>query len=1113
MLNETIKLYLLPFKYMARNSQWLLSLFLLFSLALLLATSAFAQLQEIKVNSASAFGNISIVDHHSDVDDNCRGSDQHGSASQNITDFAFELQQKLIFKDYSRFGVSSWWLKTDSVQSACGMILDPTCKGYYKIEGFFRGYEDTVGGTKLFIKPKALDCGYTTELSQETDNPFFLLYNEEAFGHGRFFWDAWQRERYSGKNCKDTKEGRNFSRFCFDSKTEYTSKEGCNGAGCEIARFTNRYELKSIRGESITFNCGGTNVIPEIQQFVMGSSYMLGSVQCLRDGGGTCGNPSYWWLDTTSENWVGQFTHTLNNGCDDKQKCTADSCDAYYGCVHVPIDGCDKDSYSECKDNSCVLVTGSGEDKCRGNQDCGTHSICESNACKIVSGDGASQCADDNDCQGTHTVCQNQACVTIPGPGANECGSNLDCQATHSVCENNSCKIVQGRGTSECATDTDCDDCADNEYLTCESDACVPKTGCGVSSCASNNDCTSHSECKDNACVSVPGSEEDACSADADCAKESHLECAGNACQQVSGPGADRCQGFWDCQRETHYACVSNSCSLVQGPGNDSCQNDWKCRDYYTTCESNDCVLKYGKGENTCGEDKDCCPNGNCEYHSECNKNNLCVQVLGAGQSKCRADVECRPEQQYTKCQSNACVLVDGPGTNQCVLGERCWNDTKRGHMKCNKNNAACEWDPTDGVDECLNDNDCSPDGEHSVCEGNACVTVPGKGRNECSPNSGCVPFHLECENFACVRVPGKGEDQCLNDFPCNVHTECDNEAKQCIAVPGPGINQCSGDSGCDGKHLACNAEKTCVLVDDEGIDQCSTGNPFDCKNEKEAYLDCIGQACVPVEGKEEDACNNNFDCSQQPSCSLSVDPDSVKQKKDTTNVKLELFLVDSQKTSITVSCGDGAINAELSRTEKTSTTETFKGICGVYSQAGEFLVGENLVIQNTLCAPAPIEVFESGGTGSRISLDAVRVNPPSVPEKTSLKSVVLVVENRGTECANTIASISFSKPSGESVLKTLNRSGFPLQTGSSEIKFDSQNGLNTASLPVGVYGIKGVVECVTDKESDRKTVFFTVTQGEFAEIPETETFMVVALAFVLTGILFAGRSWNRFES
>lgn len=90
-------------------------------------------------------------------------------------------------------------------------------------------------------------------------------------------------------------------------------------------------------------------------------------------------------------------------------------------------------THYECQDETCVEVSGAGEDECAENADCSTsltHRECRAEVCVEVDGAEDDECTDTADCvTPTHRECRNQVCVEIDGAGTDRCTDTAECKA------------------------------------------------------------------------------------------------------------------------------------------------------------------------------------------------------------------------------------------------------------------------------------------------------------------------------------------------------------------------------------------------------------------------------------------------------------------------------------------------------------------------------------------------------------------------------------------------------------------------------------------------------------------------------------------------------------
>ena len=140
------------------------------------------------------------------------------------------------------------------------------------------------------------------------------------------------------------------------------------------------------------------------------------------------------------------------------------------------------------------------------------------------------------------------------------------------------------------------------------------------------------------------------------------------------------------------------------------------------------------------------------------------------------------------------------------------------------------------------------------------------------SSSSGDGNTHLECIGEACTPVQGGGADLCnsLSPDPCGTQQHASCQGLQCALIQGPGPNLCLGDNDCDPNDcgngvlggneecdvgLACPAGRDCDFSDC----RCRTGSSSSQRSSSstgDTHLECIGEACTPVQGGGADLCN-----------------------------------------------------------------------------------------------------------------------------------------------------------------------------------------------------------------------------------------------------------------
>jgi hypothetical protein len=182
--------------------------------------------------------------------------------------------------------------------------------------------------------------------------------------------------------------------------------------------------------------------------------------------------------------------------------------------------------------------------------------------------------------------------------------------------------------------------------------------------------------CVAGSCVNVPGAGCGACGG-------GPYYCQADKTCTVSDNGTVPFGSAGDCNAVcgglvTHKACISNTCTLVGGSGSDECSTIGSAcgapPQTHKECVSNSCASVSGAGPDRC-ESSASCGSGGGDFHSVCDPNTKsCVNVSGAGESVCANDSACAGTgQSHMECQSNACVIVGGPGADQCSsIGQGC---------------------------------------------------------------------------------------------------------------------------------------------------------------------------------------------------------------------------------------------------------------------------------------------------------------------------------------------------------------------------------------------------------------------------------------------------------
>ena len=144
--------------------------------------------------------------------------------------------------------------------------------------------------------------------------------------------------------------------------------------------------------------------------------------------------------------------------------------------------------------------------------------------------------------------------------------------------------------------------------------------------------------------------------------------------------------------------------------------------------------------------------------HKEC-INNACVTVNGYGSNQCSVNGDCI--ETHKECSNLACAEVSGAGQDECGQDCDCY------YYKCDYTNQQCAKITGTDADQCSVWSDCI----HKECnyQTMTCDVVNSPGTDLCSTNSDCVEYHTECIGFRCESVIGYGPDECYGDWDCEI--------------------------------------------------------------------------------------------------------------------------------------------------------------------------------------------------------------------------------------------------------------------------------------------------------------------------------------------------------
>ena len=549
--------------------------------------------------------------------------------------------------------------------------------------------------------------------------------------------------------------------------------------------------------------------------------------------------------------------------CDDKNPCTADSCDAKLGCVHAANSApCDADGNActlndVCKDKVCMpgpkkscddgefctddgCAKASGECLFAGLPKEGTQCDADASVCtvgdacsggKCLSGK-AKACDDGNPC--TDDSCDaKQGCAYTP--------NQTPCDDGNACTKNDLCAASQCAGKS-LNPPVDCDD-----GQVCTSDGCDPKVGCAHAAnqqpCDDGNPCTQGDLCASKACQ--PGSNQCGCEKDADCASQED---------------GDLCNGTLFCDTaKLPYQCKVKATTIVQCDAS----KDTVCAVNVCTPATGKCGLVSGADGKDCDADgsvctsADACAGGVCKAGSkvDCGDPNPCTT------DTCDAKAGCQHVANTAPCDAdgNACTLNDACQDKVCIAdakkvcddGKACTVDS------CDKTSGKCV------VDAALQEGtSCDADGSvctvGDACAQGACVAGPKKACDDskactddsCDAKTGCVNVAnvATCtDGDACTDKDICSGGSCVgNGVSCNDGNPCTDDscdkAKGCVQLPN---------------SVTCSDGNACTASDTCGSGTCA-GAPVTCDDKDPCTADSCdaGKGCVAAALQEKADCS-----------------------------------------------------------------------------------------------------------------------------------------------------------------------------------------------------------------------------------------------------------------
>ncbi|MSQ84158.1 MAG: hypothetical protein EXR77_14965 [Myxococcales bacterium] len=479
--------------------------------------------------------------------------------------------------------------------------------------------------------------------------------------------------------------------------------------------------------------------------------------------------------------------------CDDKNPCSADTCNLTKGCAHTNADGvgCDDENPCTigevCASGSC----GAGKPKV-----CSVDQACTVAACDLTSGkcgfsaaddglacDDGSLCSQSDNCSGgkckgvnlncdDSNICTNDGCD--PKSGCKQLPASLACSDGNACTDGDGCK--NGKCVGLAKTATACDDANP-----CTSDACDLALGCTHAAnelpCDDGDLCTAKDLCKNGKCLA--GAQVCSCQKDSDCAAKED---------------GDLCNGTLFCKLiTTGKVCAINPTTVVECPsGADTACAKNNCKPADGICEL--APVPDGQAcdaDNSLCTAKDACIKGKCIVGAplNCGDGNTCTSEM------CTPAVGCEITANSLPCDADgtACTANDKCVNTACIAGTALVCDDKKPCTKdgCNLKSGQCVFD-TLAADASPCDADGSACTTQDQCKGGKCEV--GAALN-CDDKNVCTADTCHISS-GCNHNPVKDNTFCGTGKICKAGV-C-GDATACnygfdVTYGGPALEQASG--------------------------------------------------------------------------------------------------------------------------------------------------------------------------------------------------------------------------------------------------------------------------------------------------------------------------------